>query len=115
MKGCPVTFHLALIIVALLANDVESNVHLLAVDEAQAAAMRSDSSAPLAAIRLLDSEGTTLAGACGSQTNRDWAAKAFAELHYEVRGSLATGIAAKYWQAPSASSTLAVQHIRLQI
>ena len=115
MKRCPVTFHLALIIVALFAGDVECNVPLIAVDEAQAAAIHSDSSAPLTAIRLLDSEGTILAGACGSRTNRDSAAKAFAELHHEVRGSLATGIAAKYWQAPSASSTLVVQHIRLQI
>ena len=115
MKRCPVSLHLALIIVALFADDVKSNTQLLAVDEAQAAAIHSDSSAPLTAIRLLDSEGTTLAGACGSQTNRDSAAKAFAELHYEVRGSLATGIAAKHWQAPSASSTLVVQHIRLQI
>ena len=115
MKRCPVPVHLVLIIVALFADDVESNVQLRAVDEAQAAAIHSDISAPLTAIRLLDSEVTTLAGACGSQTNRDSAAKAFAELHHEVRGSLATGIAAKYWRAPSASSTLVVQHIRLQV
>ena len=115
MKRCPVPFHLALIIVALFADDVESNVQLLASEDALAAAIHSDSSAPLTAIRLLDSEGTTLAGACGSRTNRDSAAKAFAELHHEARGSLATGFVANYSRAPSASSTLVAQHIRLQI
>lgn len=115
MKRCPVSLHLALIIVALFADDVKSNVQLLAAEDTLAAAIHSDSSAPLTAIRLVDSEWTTFAGEWGSRTNRDSAAKAFAELHHEVRGSLTTGIAANDWQAPSAHSTLVAQHIRLQI
>lgn len=114
MKRCPVSLHLALIIVALFADDVKSTVQLLAAEESPAAAIHSDSSVPLAAIRLVDSLGTTFDGPRGSRPNRDPVVKPFAEVQVAGR-RFPLGIASLVWQVPSAPSSLVAQHIRLQI
>lgn len=115
MKRCPVPVHLALIIVALFADDVKSTVQIFAAGgERAVVAVQPDNSALPSSIRLADSEGSSLEGGRGGRPSRDSVAKPFADVqaHFNFLPSAAVSCC---WRAPGTLATLVAQHIRLQI
>jgi len=115
MKRCPVLLHLALICVALFADDVKFIVQLpAAVGVESALAIHADTSTPLTAIRLVDAVGSLAEVARGGKPIRDAVAKPFAELQTPLNVVCAV-MAANYRQPPPALSSLVSQHTRLQL
>lgn len=115
MKRCPLLLHLALIIVALFADDVRSTAQIFAADgERAVVAVQPDHAAPLSSIRLADSEGSSREGGRGGRPGRDSLAKSFADVQTPFN-FLPWVVASCSWRAPATLSTLVAQHIRLQI
>lgn len=115
MKRCPVLLHLALIIVALFADDVNFIAQLPTAGGVESnVAVQSDTSAPLKAIRLADADSSIAEVARGGRLTRDAVAKPFAGLQIPLN-AVCAGTAASFRQPPLSSSSLVFQHTRLQI
>ncbi len=106
---------MALVIVALFADDVRFIVQLpAAVGVRSTVAIHSDSSVPSTAIRLVDGAGALMEVARNGRPLRDSAAKPFAELPLPLIVACA-GDVANFGQTPPPSSSLVSQHTRLQV
>jgi hypothetical protein len=115
MKRCPVLLHLALITVALFADDVKFLAQLpLTRGVDSVVAVQAETSTPLRAIRLVDAEGTLAEVARSGGANRDAAAKPFSELPTPLN-AVCAGMAANFSMLPPGVSSLVLQHTRLQI
>lgn len=115
MKRCPVLLHLALITVALFADDVKLIAQLpLNGGVESSVAVQAETSTPLRAIRLVDAEGTLAEVARSGGANRDATAKPFSELPTPLN-AVCAGMAANSSTLPPGASSLVSQHTRLQI
>ena len=115
MKRCPVLLHLALIAVALFAADVTSIAQLPAANGIESAvAIQAETSTPLRAIRWSDAEGSLAEVVRSSRTTRDAVAKLFTEVQSPLN-AVCAGMAANLRPSSPASSSLLLQHTRLQI
>ena len=115
MRRCPVLLHLALIFVALFADDVSFIVQLPDTAGTQSTvAIHADSPAPLTAIRLVDAAGAFLEVGRNGRPACSSATKPFAELHIPLN-AVCVGMAANFGQTCLASSSLVSQHTRLQL
>ena len=115
MKRCPVLLHLALITVALFADDVKFVTQLpAATDSPAVVAIQADSSSPRSAIRLMDAEGSLAEVARSGRSNRDSAAKLFPGTQTPLN-AVCSGKAPSLKTPPPSTSSLLSQHTRLQI
>lgn len=115
MKRCPVLLHLALLAVALFADDAKYIVDLPSSGKLESAAtVVADTSTTQTAIRLLDAEGSLVEIARGGRSVRDGLANHFPEV-LSPQSAVYSGAAVNIRQPFPATSSLISQHTRLQV
>jgi hypothetical protein len=115
MKRRHLLLPLAMVIVALFADDVKFILHFpLAVGVQSTVTIRADSSVPMTAIRLVDGAVQLMEAARNGRLLRDSVAKLFTETPSPLAVPCA-GVGANIRRTPPLASSLVSQHTRLQV